>query len=97
MIAPADDATPSIRPFPLQLNGGQQYRVSIWARARTEGVALKLSLGDLGGQRWELGTEWREYSFAVKPEADIRRAVANIALDSAGVAWLDLFQIVPAQ
>ena len=97
MIAPSDDAMPSIRPFPVKLQEGREYRVSIWARARVEGVAVKLSVGKLGGTRCELGTQWREYSFTVKPDAYINRAGATIVLDGAGVVWLDMFQIVPVE
>lgn len=96
ITAPAPDAAPYIRPFPLQLKAGQEYRVSIWGKARDAGVALKLSLGSLGAKRWELDPQWREYSFTVKPTEDVRRAQATIGLDSAGTAWLDLFQVVPA-
>jgi len=95
--APTDDAKPSISPFPVSLQAGKQYRVSLWAKAVTEGLKLNVSLGKLGSKLCELTTQWTEYSFTVTPEADLRRAGASIGLNSAGVAWVDLFQIVPVE
>ena len=95
LTAPTAHATPSLSPFPVSLKAGQEYHVSLWAKAKTAGVKLDLSLGKLREEQYALTTEWQEYSFDVKPEADMRRAGAGIALGSAGVAWVDLFQVVP--
>ena len=95
--APAGDKTPSISPFPIALKGGQEYRVSIWAKAKRDGLPLNLSLGDLGKGEYSLTTEWKEYGFNVKPKKNIGRIGAGIALGSACVAWVDLFQIFPLE
>jgi len=96
MAAPANDKTPSISPFPVSLKGGRAYRVSIWAKANSQGTRLDVSLGSLGKEQFALTTRWQEYTLNVKPERDMRRAGPGIGLGSAGVAWLDLFQIAPA-
>jgi hypothetical protein len=95
MTGPADDQLPSLTPFPVQVKGGQTYRVSIWAKAKADGVVLKVSLGGLGKEEFPLTTEWEEYSFTVAPEKDASRVSPGLALGSPGVAWLDLLQVVP--
>ena len=94
MTAPTADETPGITPFPLQLQGEQEYRVSIWAKSNKPGVPLKLSLGGLHSEQFELTTNWQEYAFKVKPEKGVRLS-AGIGLAGPGVAWLDLFQVAP--
>ena len=97
MTAAAADQLPSLTPFPVQLKGGQTYRVSIWAKGKSEGMVLKVSVGSLGKQEFTLTTDWKEYSFTVKPEGEGGRIGPGLGLGSAGVAWVDLFQIVPVQ
>jgi len=92
MTAPSDDALPRISPFPVSVKGGSEYRVSIWAKAATDGVKLSLTAGD--EHEFTLTTEWQEYSFAWKPTED-GRVGPTIRLGSAGTAWLDLFQVAP--
>ena len=95
LTAPTDDATPSLSPFPVRLTAAQEYRVSVWAKGRADGVRLKLALGEMGETEPALTTAWQEYSFTVTPEKDIGRAGLSIGLAGAGVAWVDLLQIVP--
>jgi len=97
MIAPTDEQTPGISPFPVAVKAGQPYRVSIWARAKAEGVRLKMSLGEMAREEFTLTTDWREYSFTCTPAQDADRVGPGIRLGSAGTVWLDLFQIVPVE
>ncbi len=94
LTTPTDDVTVRMGEYPVTLKGGQQYRVSIWAKAKTDGVVLKLSMGELIKEQVALTTEWRELSYTISPEKDIPRASLGIGLASAGVAWVDLCQIV---
>jgi hypothetical protein len=95
MTAPTPDELPSLTPFPIPVKAGQAYRVSIWAKGKAEGVVLKVSLGSVGKQEFPLTTEWQEYSFSGTAEKDASRVSPGLALGSPGVAWVDLFQIVP--
>lgn len=95
LTAPTDDVTVRMGQFPVKLTAGRQYRVSIWAKAKTDGVLLKLSMGELVNEQVALTTEWRELSYTISPEKDIPRATMGIGIGSAGVAWVDLCQIVP--
>ncbi len=95
MTAPTAEELPSLQPFPMAVKAGQGYHVSIWAKGRSEDVTLKVSLGGFASHEFALTTEWQEYAFDVTPDKDAARASPGLALTSAGVAWLDLFQIVP--
>jgi len=95
MTAPTPEELPSLTPFPVAVKAGQAYRVSIWAKGKTEGVVLKVSLGSLGKQEFPLTTEWQEYSFSGTAEKDANRLSPSLALGSPGVAWVDLFQVAP--
>ncbi|HJN93417.1 MAG TPA: hypothetical protein QGF05_11945, partial [Dehalococcoidia bacterium] len=75
LTAPSDDATPSMGSFPVNLTGGQAYRVSIWAKGLTDDVKLKLSMGKLIAEEPPLTTEWQEFSYTVTPEKDGRRGL----------------------
>lgn len=97
LTAPTDGAPVRMGQFPVKLTAGRQYRVSIWAKARTDGVLLRLSIGELMKEQVALTTKWRELSYTISPEKDIPRASLGIGLGSAGVAWVDLCQIVPVE
>lgn len=94
MTAPTAQELPSLTPYPVSLKAGQAYRVSVWSRAKSDGVVLKVSLGSLASQQFSLTREWKEYMFTVAPERDVRLS-PGLALGTPGVAWLDLFQVVP--
>ncbi|MBM3500610.1 MAG: hypothetical protein FJX74_18290 [Armatimonadetes bacterium] len=95
MTAPTAGELPSLQPFPVRVQEGRPYRVSIWAKGKTDGVILKVSLGGLATREFPLTTEWGEYTFQVTPGKDASRVSPGLALGSAGVAWLDLLQVVP--
>jgi len=95
LIAPADGQTLRLTPYPVSLEAAKEYRVSLWAKARTEGVRLEVSVGKLAREQFFLTTEWLEYSFTCACGQTPERIGPEIGLSSAGTAWLDLFQIVP--
>ncbi len=97
LTAPADDVTPSLSLFPISVEEGKSYRISAWAKGRTEGVVLKFGLGDLGRQTTALTTEWQEIAFIGKAEKSQGGLSAGLGLGSKGVAWVDLVQVVPVQ
>ena len=78
LTTPADDVTVRMGQFPVKLTAGRQYRVSIWAKARTAGVLLKLSMGELVNEQVALTTGGRERSYTISPEKDIPRATLGI-------------------
>ena len=95
LSAPDAEHTPGISHFPVRLKAGQRYRFSIWAKGKVDGGRLKLSLGTVLKEEVSLTQNWQEFRFVAKSEKDVGRASAGIGLASAGVAWVDLLQIVP--
>jgi hypothetical protein len=97
LTSPSEDATVRMRQFPVKLMGGQEYRLSIWAKGKSEGVKLGLSFGGMMKEDIPLTTDWQEFTYTVTPEEDMRRATVAISLASPGVAWVDVCQVVPVE
>jgi len=96
LIAPTDDQLPRLSPFPVTLEEGRTYRLSLWAKAREDGVELRLSCTNLGEQDFALTTEWQECVIEAKAAAGGRSA-PSFSLASKGTAWVDLFQVAPVE
>lgn len=96
--APADGKSVTVMPFPVTLEPGTRYRVSVWARGERDGQRFSLSLDTLEGEAAEhaMTTDWREYTAEFTASADTDgRLRPNLRLLSAGSAWFDLLQVVP--
>jgi hypothetical protein len=81
-----------------------RYRVSLWAKADRPGLGLRLALSHTDradGEKFTLSTEWQEYSLVVTAQGaqgDGENLIGpGLQFDGPGVAWVDLFQIVPAE
>lgn len=96
--APADGESIGLRPFPITLEPGKRYRLSVWARGERDGQRFALSLDAVDGQQAEhtLTTDWREYAveFTATDGAGARMG-SSLKLLSAGAAWFDALQVVP--
>lgn len=97
LTAPADDQTPSLSLFPVNLEANRKYRVSLWAKAKSDGVLLEVGLGDLGRHPFTLTQDWKECSFTCSSGQTAGRASPGLALKGTGTAWIDLFQVAPAE
>jgi hypothetical protein len=96
--APAEGQGLGVRPFPLPLEPGKRYRLSIWAKGERDGQRFTLALDAVKGEQAEhaLSTEWREYAveFTASEKATSRMGT-SLQLLSAGAAWFDALQVVP--
>ncbi len=92
LTAPTDEQTPAVRRYPVRAAAGDTLRVSLWAKARTDGAKLRFWLEGVGDQTVDLTTEWQEYSFEGVTEEG-GRIHSGVGLRSAGVVWVDLLQI----
>ena len=86
-----------------KIQPGSRYRVSIWAKADRPGLGLLVKLPKTDrpdGEQFALGTEWKEYSTVVTtPDARGDAEIVfhpELEFKGPGTAWVDLFQIVPA-
>jgi len=97
LIAPTDYQTPLLHPFEANIKSGKKYRVSIWAKSKSEGVQLEVGVGESQKQRFRLTQDWEEYSFSCSSCQISGGTGLSLTLKSAGTVWVDLFQIVPLE
>ena len=92
---PTQGAGVTIMPFPVALEKGRRYAVSIWAKGQMPGLRFRLGLSGIGvePQVFEPGTSWARYELSGVANED-RRGQLTLELTSAGVAWFDLIQVV---
>ena len=96
LTTPVENQGVGISPFPINLEKGRSYKVSIWARGRTPGLRFQLSLSgiDKDAQTFEATTDWAKYEFTGTTQDGGRRQL-GLRLVSAGTAWFDLLEVVP--
>jgi len=96
--APVEGESVAVRPFPIPLEAGKRYRLSLWARGERDGQRMALSLDTVQDEQatHTLTTDWREYAveFTASQDAGTRSQI-GLRLLSAGTAWFDLLQVVP--
>jgi hypothetical protein len=85
----------TVSAFPIRLEGGERYTLSVWAKGLTPGLSFRLELPGVGTQDFELTADWRLYQFSGAPDADRFPVNARLNLTGAGTAWFDLLQVVP--
>ena len=87
-----------IIPVRFALKAGRSYRITIWGRTDTKGLTFTLGLDRTTPSRKELKltSEWKEYGMVCRAAKD--RDVSEPFLEiTGGVAWFDLFQVVPTE
>lgn len=96
MTTPLDGQGISLAPFPFPVREGATYRLTFWARSLRPGARLRVRKGHLGGgeEVFELDPQWREYSLTGTAPKTERRGQISYRLETAGVAWMDLLQVV---
>ncbi|MCC6442848.1 MAG: hypothetical protein IT210_05250 [Armatimonadetes bacterium] len=95
ITCPAEGQGLSLSPFPIQLEAGKRYRLSIRARGESDGLRFHITLPGLDreDQDYTLTTEWKEYVLSGTAKTGGRVNI-NYKLISAGTAWFDLLQVV---
>ncbi|NPV47953.1 MAG: hypothetical protein HPY69_13410 [Armatimonadetes bacterium] len=96
--APADGQSIGLRPFPITLEAGKRYRLSVWARGERPGQRMALTLDAVDDQQGThvLSTEWQEYAVEFTASEGVgARSQIGLRLLSAGAAWFDALQVVP--
>lgn len=96
--APADGQSIGLRPFPIPLEAGKRYRLSIWARGERPGQRMALTLDAVDEEKGThvLSTDWQEYAVEFTASEGVgARSQIGLRLLSAGTAWFDALQVVP--
>ena len=98
MNTPEDSAGVQLDFFPIVLNPGNSYSVSIWAKAaKNEAMPVyRLSIGQLDIEKtFKLTTDWKQYSFSFHLDSVGVSTSVSLELVSKGTAWFDLLQVDP--
>ncbi len=96
LTTPVEDQGVQVNPFPIGLEKGRTYKVSIWARGQKPGLRFQYGLGGIEApaQTFELTTEWKQYELTGLSKDGGRHGL-SLRLVSAGTAWFDLMEVVP--
>ena len=64
VTTPAEGEGVSILPFPLSVQGGRRYRLSIWAKGLQDGLRFRFGMNalDCGVRQFTASREWAEYT-----------------------------------
>jgi len=102
LVTPADDKSIRLRFFPVTVNKGRTYMISLRAKADPGNrfpQVFEVSFGEYRSTRFELTNEWQEFvinvTIPIYSEFTPRNNVI-LKLPSAGVAWFDLLQVFEA-
>ncbi len=96
LTTPVENQGVGISPFPITLEKGRTYQVSIWARGQKPGLRFAFGLGgiDVPVKTFDLTTDWAKYEVTGVSKEGGRNGL-SLRLTSAGVAWFDLMEVVP--
>ena len=105
LITPKDKNSISLRFFPINVMRGQNYTISVWAKADTEKKnsdpekdteqSFELSLGEFSSASFSLTDTWQQFvtNVTIPYYGDIPpRINVILRMPSAGVAWFDMVQ-----
>lgn len=107
MVTPKSGEGASVSFYPLPLQLGKSYIMTVWAKAseasinrlkRGEKMRFRLNLGNIASQEFELTDRWTKYELSAtytKAASEARYLNSSITLLTAGTAWFDLIEVVP--
>ena len=103
LVTPVENKSIRLRFYPVKLNKGGTYYISVWGKADNtltdnNGSVkyFEVSLGDFGTRKLPLTSDWKEYVTNVTIPADtVLQVRANLVLrmPSAGTGWFDMVQV----
>ncbi len=96
LVTPVDSGGIKLRFFHVDLQPGQAYNLSIWAKAR-EAVHLPsfgLTVTNTDVARdFILDSRWKKYVINFELKEPVARPSVTLALHTAGTTWFDLLQV----
>lgn len=107
MVTPKSGRGASVSFYPLPLQLGKSYIMTVWARAseaslnrlrKGEKMLFRLNLGNIASQEFELTERWTKYELSATyttAASEARYLNSSITLLTAGTAWFDLVEVVP--
>lgn len=105
MVTPAENKGTRLRFFPINIEKGRTYIISVVAKTDIPPVSgidkpwFELGLGDYGRKRFIPDSQWKEFStFVTIPSDSIPSPRTNVILrmPGKGIAWFDMVQVISA-
>lgn len=105
MITPRQDSGTRLRFFPVRIEKGKSYILSIWAKTDRElnpgnkAPVFELGLGDYGKKSFTPREEWTQFVTSVTIPGDSivsPRVNPVLRMPGKGVAWFDMIQVFEA-
>jgi hypothetical protein len=85
--------------FPVQLEKGQSYALTFWAKGSTTNQEIFFKLGNGAERKFPLRDSWQPYQWVFKAQGNeaTRNSKTGIifSLITPGNAWLDVVQLLP--
>jgi hypothetical protein len=98
LVSPGNGNGIALQFFPLVLEGGSSYLVSVWAKsgANAGNPEFRLSVPVLkASHSFTTGPDWQQHQFHLQVDEAPFRPQVRLELTTAGTAWFDLLEVVP--
>lgn len=107
MVTPSKGAGAGVSFYPLPLQLGKSYIMTVWAKAseaslhklkKGEKMLFRLNLGNIASQDFALTDKWTKYELSAtytKVAGEARFLNSSLELLTPGTAWFDLIEVVP--
>jgi len=105
MITPRQNGGTRLRFFPVRIEKGKTYILSVWAKTDSDmnpdkkGPVFEIGLGDYGKKSFIPGNDWNQFVTSVTiPGDSIASPRVNpvLRMPGKGVAWFDMIQVFEA-
>jgi len=105
MITPKENGGTRLRFFPIRIEKGKTYILSVWAKTDNDmnpgkkNPAFELGMGDYGKKKFIPGEEWKQFVTSVTIPGDSipsPRVNPVLRMPGTGVAWFDMVQVFEA-
>jgi len=105
LVTPQENMGVRLRFFPVNIEKGRSYIVSIWAKTDSysgnneKRPYFELGLGEFGQKRFYPDNEWRQFVTSVTIPVDTipsPRVNAVLRMPGKGTAWFDMIQVFEA-
>lgn len=107
MVTPAQGKGSKVTFYPLPLQLGKSYIMTLWAKAseaslkhlkKGEKMLFRVNLGNIHSETFELTDHWTKYEISATYTTAAREARylnSSLELLTPGTAWFDLIEVVP--
>jgi len=105
LVTPLENKGTRLRFFPLNIEKGRSYILSVWAKTdadqggKKDSPSFELGLGEYGSKRFYPDVEWKQFVTSVTIPGDTipsPRANTILRLPGKGTVWFDMIQVFKA-